>query len=262
MAWLAVKIRRTPDASKMGKRNTRALAAIILRRCKPPGNLCTVRLMDIDIDGYVVVKPVIHPDKIRVLRDMLFASGEAGTRCLLDHDEVRDVAVELRVELARIGLLSKAAVAVQAIAFDKTPGTNWKVTWHQDVMFPFASRATSVGFTLPCVKDGVHYARPPRRVLEEMTAVRLHLDDCDESNGPLRVCPGSHKQGILKSAEIPGHLHRLGEVTCLAREGEVMLMKVLALHASSKAVNPAHRRVLHIVYHSGVPIPEPWHRMV
>jgi ectoine hydroxylase-related dioxygenase (phytanoyl-CoA dioxygenase family) len=218
--------------------------------------------MHLDEHGYSIAKSGIHPAKIRILRETIFSLGEAGTRCLLDDPNVRDVAVDLRIQLVRLGLLSETAVAVQAIAFDKTPETNWKVTWHQDIMFPFAERTSSEGFILQCIKDGVDYARPPLEVLENMTAVRLHLDDCDESNGPLRISPGSHKDGILKSTHILDHLHLHGEETILAKEGDVILMKVLALHASSQAASPKHRRVLHIVYYSGHHIAAKWHRTI
>lgn len=211
-------------------------------------------------DGFGLVRTKLEPALLQSLRDSIFATGEAGTRCLLDHPAVRTTALRLREELTAAGLLPAGARAVQAIAFDKTPGTNWKVTWHQDLLFPFAEAMTGGGFALPCLKDGIHYARPPLEVLETMTAVRLHLDDCDETNGPLRIAPGSHRRGILDSAAIPAHLEELGETTCLAKEGEALLMKVLALHASSRATSPRHRRVLHFVYDAGVPITGAWHR--
>jgi hypothetical protein len=53
-----------------------------------------------------------------------------------------------------------------------------------------------------------------------------------------------------------------GEVTCLARTGEALLMRPLLLHASSVAKEPRHRRVLHVVYYAGAPIAEKWHREV
>ena len=37
---------------------------------------------------------------------------------------------------------------------------------------------------------------------ESMLVVRLHLDDCGEDNGPLRVLPGSHRLGRLTSEQI------------------------------------------------------------
>jgi ectoine hydroxylase-related dioxygenase (phytanoyl-CoA dioxygenase family) len=176
--------------------------------------------------------------------------------------EVAVAARKIRAELTRQGVLAGSAVAVQAIAFDKTPEANWKVTWHQDVMFPFASAVRAPGYDLATKKDGGDYARPPRAVLEGMLAVRVHLDDCDATNGPLRVAPGSNACGILRSSEIDAAVQRHGETQCLARAGDALLMRPLLLHASSPATAPKHRRVLHLVYYSGDPIAEQWYRTV
>lgn len=212
--------------------------------------------------GYEVVESSVSRDDRAVLRDEIFREGEAGTRCLLDHAMVRKVALHLKRELVGRGALGVDAVAIQAIAFDKTDNANWKVAWHQDLMFPFAGRVSSPSYALASVKEGVDYARPPREVLENLLAVRLHLDDCDETNGPLRVSPGSHLSGVLQATEMASRVAEQGEVTCLAREGQVLLMRPLLLHASSKATVPKHRRVLHVVFHDGSQTEEPWHRSV
>jgi ectoine hydroxylase-related dioxygenase (phytanoyl-CoA dioxygenase family) len=93
-------------------------------------------------------------------------------------------------------------------------------------------------------------------------AVRIHLDDCDETNGPLRVSPGTHQHGVIRSGTIAEIVAQHGETACLAKAGDALLIKPLLLHASSPAAVPKHRRVLHIVYHSGERIAEPWHRAV
>lgn len=49
----------------------------------------------------------------------------------------------------------------------------------------------------------------------------------------------------------------LPESAVALQAGEALLMRPLLLHASSNATRP---RVLHIVYHSGAPVAEPWHR--
>jgi ectoine hydroxylase-related dioxygenase (phytanoyl-CoA dioxygenase family) len=192
----------------------------------------------------------------------LFADCVAGTRCLLDDPAAVAVARELRSQLIETGVLSADTVAIQAIAFDKTPEANWKVTWHQDVMFPFAQPVTTPGYDLATKKEGVDYARPPRAVLEQMLAVRLHLDDCDETNGPLRVSPGTHREGIIKSTEITKKAGEHGQVMCVAQAGDALLMRPLLLHASSVAVTPKHRRVLHFVFYSGTQMAEHWHRAI
>lgn len=196
------------------------------------------------------------------LRDAIFHPDRAGSRCLLDHPLVRETAIQVRTHLTTHGLLETESIAIQAIAFDKTPSTNWKVAWHQDLMFPFARSVSSPDYTLPCEKDGVPFARPPAHVLSALTAVRLSLDPCGPDNGPLRVAPGTHKHGIIPSDQVANHIAVAGETTCTNTTGDLLLMKPLLLHASSQASSPNHRRILHFVYHTGGPVREPWHRTI
>ena len=41
------------------------------------------------------------------------------------------------------------------------------------------------------------YAHAPKEALEQVLALRVHLDDSTASNGPLRVSPGTHCKGVL-----------------------------------------------------------------
>ncbi len=218
--------------------------------------------MSLHEEGFAILPGQVSFATLSALRDTLFSGETAGERCLLDHAAVRDSTVVLKHQLIESGHLPSDAVAIQAIAFDKTAATNWKVAWHQDLMFPFGVRVSAEGFDLASVKQGVDYARPPASVLADLLAVRLHLDDCDATNGPLRVSPGTHRSGILPTDSIADLVVRHGEKTCLAKTGDVLLMRPLTLHASSQATEPKHRRILHLVYHSGTPLPEKWHRAV
>ncbi|MGL4401979.1 MAG: phytanoyl-CoA dioxygenase family protein [Luteolibacter sp.] len=218
--------------------------------------------MNLQDHGCCLVTGSISEDILNTLRDSLFQDHSAGERCLLDHPTVRETALALKSELVTSGHLPANAVAIQAIAFNKTATTNWKVAWHQDLMFPLAGKVTSEDFDLPTLKQGIHYARPPESVLRQLLAVRLHLDDCETTNGPLRISPGTHLTGIIQTTTIPEQVASHGETTCLAKKGEILLMRPLILHASSQATEPKHRRVLHFVYHSGEPTPELWHRAI
>jgi ectoine hydroxylase-related dioxygenase (phytanoyl-CoA dioxygenase family) len=102
--------------------------------------------------------------------------------------------------------------------------------------------------------------QPPVEMLERMLTVRLHLDEADESNGALRVLPGSHLHGRLSAAEIQNMRATTAEVICRARVGDILLMRPLLLHASGRSESGGHRRVLHIEY-AGFTLPEPlaWH---
>src|SRR5260370_10399866 len=81
-----------------------------------------------------------------------------------------------------------------------------------------------------------------------MLSVRIHLDQCDESNGELRVIPSTHGQGRLNPNAIRCAEEANGISVCSVESGGVLLLKPLLVHASSAARNPVHRRVIHIDY--------------
>ncbi|RYD23611.1 MAG: hypothetical protein EOP87_26430, partial [Verrucomicrobiaceae bacterium] len=135
--------------------------------------------MSLDENGFTILRSGVPQELLEELRDGIFSETRAGERCLLDLPPVRETAKLLKEQLVRSGHLPAEAVAIQAISFNKTATTNWKVAWHQDLMFPFARGVSAVGFDLPTLKQGVAHARPPVGVLEELLAVRLHLDECD-----------------------------------------------------------------------------------
>lgn len=157
--------------------------------------------------GWGLVTSRIARPFLGILRDSIFPTSGAGTRCLQGQPPVAKTARILLRQLAETSLIAANSVAIQTIAFDKPAGTNWKVAWHQDLMFPFARRVTTPGFDLPSKKDGIDYARPPRDVLENLLAVRLHLDDCGESNGPLRITASNRERllsGMVLRRELRG----------------------------------------------------------
>jgi len=116
-----------------------------------------------------------------------------------------------------------------------------------------------VGFGAWSVKAGMIHVQPPVGVLESMVTIRLHLDDCEEDNGPLRAIPGSHRLGKLSEREVELRVAELDERSYACPRGGVVVMRPLILHASSSAVNPRHRRVLHVEYAScDLPPPLEW----
>ena len=144
--------------------------------------------------------------------------------------------------------LAAAAFPVRVIFFDKVDGANWGVPWHQDLAIPVSEKVDAPGFSGWSVKEGVPHVLPPVDVLARMVTLRIHLDDCGEDNGPLRVVPGSHRFGKFSETDIARVRGETPEVICLASRGSVLAMRPLLLHASSAAQRPGHRRVLHIEY--------------
>jgi ectoine hydroxylase-related dioxygenase (phytanoyl-CoA dioxygenase family) len=137
---------------------------------------------------------------------------------------------------------------VRGILFDKLPEANWKVPWHQDLSIAVRGRVDVAGFGPWSVKAGVPHVQPPLPLLENMLALRLHLDDCDAANGPLRVIPRSHTGGRLSPTAIRAWRSQQAAVACLVPRGGALLMRPLLLHASSPALRPGHRRVIHLEF--------------
>lgn len=98
------------------------------------------------------------------------------------------------------------------------------------------------------MKDGFLYAHAPASALTQILALRLHLDDSTEQNGPLRIVPGTHTLGLLtddRMAEL-GNSPSISSLT--ACEGGIIAMRPLVVHSSQKSEGDCPRRVLHIEY--------------
>lgn len=206
-------------------------------------------------DGYTIVHDAVDACAVDELIHELRPISEAlsgvrgGARNLLRSvPAVRHLAQSAALRAIAERSLGPGALAVRALLFDKTPGANWKVVWHQDLTIAVRERREVERFGPWTEKEGVPHVQPPVEVLERMLAVRLHLDDCTELNGPVRVLPGSHRGGRLTSAEVEFQRKTVQEVVCTVPRGGVLAFHSLLLHASSPALKPAHRRVVHVEY--------------
>lgn len=191
------------------------------------------------------------------------ASLSGGTRTLLQSRWCAALVQRLRYHAALAPLLPPGAVAVQCTYFEKSTGRNWLVPWHQDLSVPVAERVQHPALRGWSLKEGVLQVQPPAAVLEQVVAVRLHLDDCGPDDGPLRVLPGSHRDGLRAEGTPPHAVMNEAAVTCTAPRGSALLMRPLLLHASSKATGSSLRRVLHLLFAPPVlPLGLRWHHAV
>ena len=217
-------------------------------------------------EGFAIVDGVLPDDLVdgllttlehRSNSSVLQRGGKIfAARNLLDVPEIIDLACSTPVRNLLRDVLGEFCFAVRGILFDKIPAANWKVPWHQDVTIAVRERANVEGFGPWTVKAGTLHVQPPSSVLEKMVSVRLHLDQCDESNGALRVIPGSHRYGRIPEKEILSIVQNSREHVCAVNRGGALLMRPLLLHASSPSSSPAHRRVIHIDFASE-PLPNP-----
>lgn len=153
------------------------------------------------------------------------------------------------------GVLGAAACPVRAILFDKSPGTNWSLGWHQDRTIAVRQRIDTPDFGPWSMKRGLQHVEPPFGVIERMVTLRIHLDNVPEDNAPLLVAPGSHRLGRIAEDRIEATVAACGIATCLADRADVWLYATPILHASAAGHHP-HRRVLQVDY-SRDELPEP-----
>jgi ectoine hydroxylase-related dioxygenase (phytanoyl-CoA dioxygenase family) len=147
-------------------------------------------------------------------------------------------------------VLGNGAIPFRATLFDKSPVSNWLVVWHQDTALPLRERREVAGWGPWSVKSGVNYAHAPASALEQVLALRLHLDDSGADNGPLRVLAGTHGLGVLTDEQLHELSTKVEATDCLVGRGGVLAMRPLIVHASSKSQSEKPRRVLHIEYAS------------
>jgi ectoine hydroxylase-related dioxygenase (phytanoyl-CoA dioxygenase family) len=200
--------------------------------------------------GFAIIPGVFPADESEAIAAVAQPSGGAsgGTRSLLQRPWCASLAERLRAHPVLSAVIPADLVAIQCTYFEKSAERNWLVPFHQDLSIPVAERVEAPELRGWSEKEGVLFVQPPVAILEQMIAVRLHLDACSENDGPLRVVPDSHLEGRFETDGAARARANGREVTCIADAGDAIVLRPLLLHASSKATGTSRRRVLHFVF--------------
>jgi ectoine hydroxylase-related dioxygenase (phytanoyl-CoA dioxygenase family) len=203
--------------------------------------------------GVAVIEDVVASQQIAHLRDLeeFAACDRPGKRSFTVPETVAAL-------IAADGALSKLAESlagqqtrpVRVLYFDKKPGANWAVPWHQDRTIAVARRVDVPGYDSWSIKVGIDHVEPPEPILRSMISLRLHIDDCGSDNGPLLAICGSFRLGRVSVSDIKKHVAEDATEVCCAKAGDVVVMRGLTIHASKRALHPSHRRVVHVDYSS------------
>jgi len=175
-------------------------------------------------------------------------TDRAGSRRLMSQAWCQSLAARLRSSPGLAGLLPAHYVATQCTYFSKSSTHNWLVPIHQDLSIPVAERVDANVLRGWSEKEGELFVQPPVALLEKLVALRVHLDPCSTHDGPLQVVPGSHACGAIAAAQAAAVRRAQGTVACTCDRGDVLVMRPLLLHASSKASGSSMRRVLHFLF--------------
>jgi ectoine hydroxylase-related dioxygenase (phytanoyl-CoA dioxygenase family) len=215
----------------------------------------------IEDNGFAVVSSCLDQQALRLLC-AVFDGDKHAQRNLFRVPAVRDLAVAAPVKELVSSVLGSGCFAVRGIIFNKTPDSNWKVVWHQDRTIAVRERRDLAEFGPWTMKEGVPHVQPPARVMARMLAIRVHLDPSNKNNGPLRVIPGSHKEGRLSVEQIAAWREH-PSVVCTVPRGGAILLRPLLLHSSSACARPEPRRVIHLEFSADeLPSGLQWHDRV
>lgn len=212
------------------------------------GNFITKTDMTSLVHGFAVIENCCSRVECDDLAARLDTVTGAGTRCLLDIDWCQTLAVTLKDRLSLTIPDIRELAAVQCTFFNKSATNNWFVAYHQDRSIPVASSESAKGWPGWSLKEGMTFVHGPDNLMEEMIAIRLHVDDSTSDNGPLRVIPDSHGAGTLMPEQIDELRLTSKDKELTVRRGGVVAMRPLLLHASSRSRITANRRVLHFLF--------------
>jgi hypothetical protein len=228
-------------------------------------------------DGYVVLPTVLAPHAVEALADQLqvaLASQSDAYESIRTQSggiyAARNV-LTLWPEAARVWrtpllldalrqVLGLDFGLVRVLFFDKPPERTWALPWHKDMTIAVREHGDSPRFGKPTRKAGIPHVEAPVEVLEQMLTVRMHLDDVDDENGPLKVIPGSHRTGkeLILDGTPPVSIH--------ARRGDALLICPLVAHCSNKSHPDTrrHRRILHFEFAASSELPDgyAWHDFI
>jgi len=202
--------------------------------------------------GFAIRDGVFSSEEMLQIADRLERSNlkrsKAGIRHLLNNGAIADLAVDTRLLNLAQRILGPEAIPFHATLFDKSAEVNWLVVWHQDTALPLREKCETHGWGPWSVKAGVIYAHAPASALCQVLTLRIHLDDSKLENGPLRVLPKTHQKGVMSDDNIAHLAAQIAPISCVVRQGGVLAMRPLIVHASSKSRSEIPRRVIHIEY--------------
>ena len=200
--------------------------------------------------GFVLARDVVPRAECDAIGSKIVPDSQtsAGSRAVLSFDWCQGLAARLRTHPALASCLPSDYVAFQCTYFSKSSSCNWLVPIHQDLSIPVAERVDDPELRGWSEKEGSLFVQPPAELLERLVIVRLHLDPCGPEDGPLHVLPGTHRQGRFEPEAVAAARRAQQAVVCSLECGDVLVMRPLLLHASSKASGSSRRRVLHFVF--------------
>lgn len=213
---------------------------------------------EFEVNGRVWLRNAVSEEDLTLLDCVIAASAKAGQR--LDLTKCLEAALSGNSSVLRaVQRLVPEAVPVRIVAFNKSESANWGVPWHQDRVIAVTEKVKVAGYKNWTKKSGTWHCEPPQSILDEMLFVRVHLDDNNLTNGAMEIAVGSHLNGLVPSARAEDVANTFPIEACVAKRGDILILKMLTLHSSKPAQVQSARRVLRVDFSpSQLPLPLSW----
>ena len=210
------------------------------------------------IDGFTIIDNVYNGDEINRIINLIDETDQSNIlfrnagglfairQFLIQIPKAKDLIFNNNLKKIIADLFGNDFFMVKAIYFDKPEQSNWFVSRHQDLTIAVKNKVDVIGYGPWTKKEGNYAVQPPVSILEDNFTIRIHLDNTDENNGALRVIPGSHSLGINRPETIDQEtvIEKIAKV----KQGGIMIMRPLLMHASSRTTSNNRRRVIHLEF--------------
>jgi hypothetical protein len=100
--------------------------------------------------GFEVIPGILDGAAVSCLLRAVLGSkisrSRAGMRRAMDVEAVRKIARDPRILTSARRAVGQGAFPFRATLFDKSPDSNWLITWHQDTALPLRERREMPGW--------------------------------------------------------------------------------------------------------------------
>jgi hypothetical protein len=136
--------------------------------------------------GYSITEQLFERREMAQICEALgdLTRTKAGARHVLRVPKVKALASNPALVALAARFIGDQPIPFRATLFDKSAASNWLVAWHQDTALPLVRRVDDSAWGPWSVKGGSLHAIAPMSTLTRVIALRVHLDDSTEENGP------------------------------------------------------------------------------
>jgi len=219
--------------------------------------LSTKLLDELKDKGRAWIRNALSETELQALEKLVDLNSSAGKRFQLNDKDRSNIETSNWFEYMQSS--EQHYRIARVLGFNKADDQNWALPWHQDRVVAVKKKAELPGFDNWTTKSGIPHCEPPLELFHKMLFLRVHLDDCDKSNGAMQIALASHKFGKIASSSAQAIADQCELEYTEAKRGDLLILDMLLLHKSSISQSKNPRRVIRIdVSSNDLPKPLEW----